>query len=280
MARRRKTSPAEDWMELVALLPWWAGVALAIGLYLWLHALATAPLPPVTPGKLVDPTSMMWKALATGLQYILPFLCIVGAIVSAVRRHQRKELAQQVAQNPSAEVLDGMSWREFELLVGEAFRQRGYVVAETGGGGADGGVDLVLTKGAERFLVQCKQWRAYRVPVTVVRELYGVMAAKGAAGGFVITSGRFTEDAVDFAHGRNIELIDGDKLRSMIGSSRQTVGPALHHEQATVRPTPSPSCPTCSGPMVRRESKRGPSAGNAFWGCKRFPSCRGTRPIA
>lgn len=264
-------------MELVALLPWWAGVALAIGLYLWLHAVATAPLPPVTPGKIGDPTSAMWKGLATGLQYILPFLCVVGAIVSAVRRHQRKTLMQQVAQNPSAEVLDGMSWREFELLVGEAFRQRGYAVAETGGGGADGGVDLVLTKGVERFLVQCKQWRAYRVSVMVVRELYGVMAAKGAAGGFVITSGRFTEDATEFARGRNIELIDGEKLRAMIAATRQ-VTDISDHKSVPAQSNTSPNCPTCLGPMVRRQSKRGANAGNAFWGCKQFPSCRGTRP--
>ncbi len=39
-------------------------------------------------------------------------------------------------------VLNGMSWREFEMLVGEAFRLGGYTVSETGGGGADGGVDL------------------------------------------------------------------------------------------------------------------------------------------
>ena len=44
---------------------------------------------------------------------------------------------------------------------------------ETGGQGADGGIDLVLRKGSERFLVQCKQWRAYKVGVNVVRELYG-----------------------------------------------------------------------------------------------------------
>ncbi|MBC7601596.1 MAG: restriction endonuclease, partial [Ramlibacter sp.] len=30
MARRKKTSPAEDLMDLVAMLPWWAGVGLAL----------------------------------------------------------------------------------------------------------------------------------------------------------------------------------------------------------------------------------------------------------
>ncbi len=42
---------------------------------------------------------------------------------------------------------------------------------------------------------------ALKVGVDVVRELYGVMAAKGATGGFVVTSGRFTEDAKAFAQG-------------------------------------------------------------------------------
>ena len=115
----------------------------------------------------------------------------------AWRRRARQNLVTDVAQSKATDVLDGMSWREFELLVGEGFRLRGYQVVETGGGGADGGVDLVLTKpgknGGEKFLVQCKQWRAFKVGVDVVRELYGVMAARGATGGFVVTSGRFTE---------------------------------------------------------------------------------------
>lgn len=55
-----------------------------------------------------------------------------------------------------------MSWQEFELLVGEAFRLQGYEVAEIGGGGPDGGVDLVLRKDREKFLVQCKQWKAFK----------------------------------------------------------------------------------------------------------------------
>ena len=67
------------------------------------------------------------------------------------------------------------------LVLGEAYRLLGYRVTEIGGGGADGGVDLMLTKGGEKFLVQCKQWKAYKIGVDVVRELYGVMAAKGDA---------------------------------------------------------------------------------------------------
>lgn len=41
MARRSKTG-ADDLMDLVARLPWWAGLGLAVLSYLVLHALAAA----------------------------------------------------------------------------------------------------------------------------------------------------------------------------------------------------------------------------------------------
>jgi DNA-binding helix-hairpin-helix protein with protein kinase domain len=40
-----------------------------------------------------------------------------------------------------------------------------------------------------------------------------------------------------------------------------------------------PSCPRCRTPMVRRTARHGLHAGKPFWGCRRFPRCRGTRPI-
>lgn len=52
-----------------------------------------------------------------------------------------------------------------------------------------------VRKGSELHLVQCKQWKAFKVGLDVVRQLYGVMAARGAAGGFVVTSGTFTVPA-------------------------------------------------------------------------------------
>jgi restriction system protein len=61
---------------------------------------------------------------------------------------------------------------------------KGYPVIETGGGGADGGgIDLMLKKDGEVFLVQCKQWRDFKVSVNIVQELFGVIAAHGATGG-------------------------------------------------------------------------------------------------
>ncbi|WP_281011206.1 topoisomerase DNA-binding C4 zinc finger domain-containing protein [Borborobacter arsenicus] len=51
------------------------------------------------------------------------------------------------------------------------------------------------------------------------------------------------------------------------------------------RAAPSPAqphavtCPRCGSRMVRRTARRGSRAGRPFWGCSRYPSCTGTRPI-
>lgn len=37
------------------------------------------------------------------------------------------------------------------------------------------------------------------------------------------------------------------------------------------------TCPSCGSRMVRRTARRGSRRGNQFWGCSRYPSCKGTR---
>ena len=303
MGRRRKSSTADDLMDLVARLPWWAGVALAVASYWVLHAVATRPLPSMQTGPQISDAlpTMLWQGFATGGQYLLPFICLMGALASFLRRRKRNALFDTASQASGADALHDMSWQEFEMLVGEGFQRRGYGVRENGGGGADGGVDLVLTKGGERFLVQCKQWKAFKVGVTTVRELYGVMAADGATGGFVVTSGQFTKEASAFAAGRNIELVDGGLLLRLLAEGRasRTTDPRHHPASAAPPmagagkappaaeidpPLPSaaiePNCPRCAKPMIRRTARKGPTAGNAFWGCSNYSGgCRGTREI-
>jgi hypothetical protein len=41
----------------------------------------------------------------------------------------------------------------------------------------------------------------------------------------------------------------------------------------------TPSCPICGSRMRHRTARRGARAGRPFWGCSRFPTCRGTRNI-
>ena len=37
-------------------------------------------------------------------------------------------------------------------------------------------------------------------------------------------------------------------------------------------------CPKCRSPMRLRIAKKGKNPGHKFWGCSRFPRCKGTKP--
>lgn len=127
-----------------------------------------------------------------------------------------------------------------------------------------------------------------------MRQLYGVMAARGATGGFVVTSGQFTADAVAFAKGRNVELVDGPNLSALLkkatdARAKPVRAPNEPASVATSVDSPSaadthaalevPACPRCESPMVMRTSKAGANAGSRFWGCATYPRCRGQRTI-
>ena len=273
---RRKESTVGLIIEATSKLPWWVGLALAAVSYFVLHAIASTPIGTAADLKQLGESvgRQVYTTLAFYFQYILPALFVIGAILSAIGRRKRKSLFVQAATSDDA--LNRMTWQEFELLVGEYFRNRGFSVKEMGGGGADGGVDLIVSSGNDRYVVQCKKWRAKQVGVATVRELYGVMGATGAAGAFVVTSGSFTQDAGRFAEGREIELVAADYLLAEVRKDRNAAAPAL--DMAT--DPRNPACPLCGSTMLIKKARKGPNAGGAFWGCSTFPKCRGTRQAA
>ena len=61
---------------------------------------------------------------------------------------------------------------------------------------------------------------------------------------------------------------------------QSTATPSKAPQSVGARSTASiPSCPRCGTTMTRRLARRGRNAGGYFWGCSRYPACRGTRNI-
>lgn len=285
MARTDRTSPLEDLVEIASRVPWWVGLLTAIVAYFSLHYFATMTF--ANSANLRDfgliAQQSLFKTAATFLQYLVPFALLGGVAISVLKDRKRKALVAFLAAPKTPVPLADMNWQDFEILIGELFRRAGFTVTETGGTQADGGVDLVLRKDGETHLVQCKHWRAQKVGVQIVRELYGVMAARGAAGGFVVTSGQFTNEAKSFAQGRNVELVGGEELAQLSDVLAAQFGRSsvsAHADEPAPGMNPKPSgCPLCGAPMLRRMARRGMNAGGEFWGCTAFPNCKGTRPI-
>ena len=186
---QRKSSIIEN----LVLCPWWVSSALAIFSYGALHA---APIS-------------------------LGLLCL--ATFSGLRASVNSRMLRQQA------VLDSLcklSWKQFEDLVGEAYSRQGYTVKEILGGGADDGVDLILTRNGQTTLVQCKRWRGLPVPVGIARQLYGVLMDRRAAAAKLVATSQFTPEAIGFAKGRPIELVDAEALLKLLAYMRSSGAPS------------------------------------------------------
>lgn len=93
--------------------------------------------------------------------------------------------------------------RGFEDLVAKIFRHHGYKVTLTQET-RDGGFDFrgILVDGLGTPFLTCVETKRYAkdrpVGVSVVRGIYGIIAAKGASRGVIVTTSRFTRDAKAF----------------------------------------------------------------------------------
>ena len=134
----------------------------------------------------------------------------------AARGKNGRQQPATPAADAATSALAGMTRHEFEGLLGEAFRLQGYQVVPADGAGAGAGVDMVLRRDRQTHLVRCRQWQAHKLGVEVVHELANAMRARGAAGGFVVTSGRFSREANAFASASNIRLIEGPALTLLV----------------------------------------------------------------
>lgn len=80
------------------------------------------------------------------------------------------------------------------------------------------------------------------------------------------------------------ERLQAEVNLELLGISKPYKSPT--YNPAATRPTTpppvfrsnTPTCPQCGSTMVRRVARRGGNRGNSFWGCPRFPRCKGTRP--
>jgi restriction system protein len=249
--RRRKNS----WADNLVLASWWVSAVLAL--------LAYAILPSVLPAAVVK----------GGLVVIITFGLLAISALSAIRSLRSRSLLDT---QTGVDSLRDLPWKSFEDVLAEAYRRQGYHVKEMLDSGADGGVDLVLRKDEQVVVVQCKRWRGKPVPVQVVRELYGVMIDQRASAAKIVATTSFTPEAIVFAKGKPIELVDSKALLRLVRDV-QTSGRLAISSGGPDHLTPT--CPSCSTPMVLREARRGVYAGQKFWGCVNYPNCRGTRRL-
>lgn len=206
------------------------------------------------------------------------FLAGAAAGLSALRPSRGSPSGSSQARKWTPELLKQLEWRRFEELCAAYFEASGFTT-RISKSGADGGVDLLLrAKGSEHptSIAHCKAWDAYRIGIKSVSELRAVMAASKIREGVLLTSGRFTQEAVNAAAKENIELIDGAGLLAKMAALPPETSLALL-KFATQGDFLTPTCPSCSLKMLPRQSTK---QGRKFWGCRNYPQCKQTFSVA
>lgn len=171
------------------------------------------------------------------------------------------------------ELLRRLDWKRFEELLEHFWKAKGFK-AEATGRGSDGGVDVRLYQPSapEKVLgiIQCKARSGKPVGVDKVRELFGVMSHEKVALGVLATTFGFTPDALAFAKGKSIQLIDGKKLLEQIATLPDEKQQALL-AHITRGDYETPTCASCDVKMVVKNNK---ATAGRFYGCPNFPRCR------
>ena len=181
-----------------------------------------------------------------------------------------------VRQNWNLTLLNELEWKRFEEVVSEYYTLLGYR-SEVTRMGADGGVDVILyQQGVETpaIIVQCKSW-SQKVGVKAIRELFGVMAADQIGYGVFATTSSYTQEAIDWADGKRLQLLSGEDLVSAFNQLPEDQRTYLL-QFATFEDYSTPTCPSCNKKMVKRTASKGKSAGSSFWGCSNYPRCKQT----
>jgi len=258
MAKKNETI-----LNLLTEAPWWVSPVVAGVAFLVLRY--------ILPG--MGGNNFGLKVIAHTSWVVAPWIFLFLLIPAPISFYNSWRKRKLVDSQKDLESIRSLSWKEFEELVGEAYRRRGYTVRENTGGGPDGGIDLVLKKDGNTYLVQCKQWRSWKIGVKVVREMYGLLTAKHASGAIIIASGIFTQEAKSFAESKPIDLIEGRQLADLVASVQRIPNTTPAPQKA--KPSSAHVCPKCGAEMILKIARRGKFAGQKFWSCSKYPGCNG-----
>ena len=118
--------------------------------------------------------------------------------------------------------LDGLDGFAFEQVCERIFEKAGWGKVTRIGGVADRGRDLIIrTPAGKRIVVECKFYGNATVGRPVVQKLHSAVIDAHADRGIVVTTGRFSKAALEYAadltrrHSHPIELFDLHKIMEL-----------------------------------------------------------------
>lgn len=314
--RRRKTSPAEDIFDLIALAPWWLGVVLAAAALIALQFAAGIEVRPPANAKGAGSFAVLQaiKWGASTLRWLLPPLLLAAAGVSFLkqrraataaasprtpgilptrpraeldetwdadirqRREPRFDAPSGVADRPTEWSADVLNRMDWKRFeaLTAAYYQQLGFRAETIQCGADGGIDVKLFRGDDPTPAAIVQCKAWN------NRAVGVKAVRELLGVMVhnkVDTGVFLATG-SFTLEAN-EFAKGHRIA--LGNGDQFLAKLKALSEDTRRRLLDIAVegdwttPSCPSCGTKMVLREG--GGKRFWGCRDFPRCRRTFPL-
>lgn len=210
MARRRRSSAANDFSGTFAL--GLLGVAVTLGILGWLFTHPTVAIPLGLIG-----------ATGTGL----------GIRARLRRREQERIAAAERAQIRAARSMEiqryhHMTARQFEEAIAYLCERDGCTGVQVVGGAGDLGADVIaMTPDGRKLVIQCKRYGpTTKVGSPDMQKFGGTCYAIHNAGvAVLVTTNLFTRQAADYGTRQRIRLYD----RDMLAGWASRTGPAPWH---------------------------------------------------
>ena len=173
--------------------PWWISFALVLVIALASRALLPEEFVPF------------------GVMGGFPFL-VIGIV--AAQRQWRAPGAAQVARVQDR--LGQMAWRDFSLILEQAYAGKGYQVSRIGAGVAD----LLLAKDGCSTLVACKRWKAANHGAEPLRGLAAARQERDASHCVYVSIHGVNEACRRAALESKVDLLSGIELVALVRDAK------------------------------------------------------------
>jgi HJR/Mrr/RecB family endonuclease len=173
--------------------------------------------------KLLMISMYEWLLLGLIVLFVLMIAYTVKSGRSAKLRNETEQYNFQanirkktrIINDGEVQKLKSMDPTEFEKYIADLFSLKGYQAEVTKRTG-DGGKDVILRKGEELKIVECKRYNAPKVSRPDIQKFHSAIMDTKAQEGFYVTTGYFTQPAIEYALDKPIQLIDLPRLLEMI----------------------------------------------------------------
>jgi restriction system protein len=139
-----------------------------------------------------------------GQSVLLPLAVVVLLLAAMAGLGSRGVKEYEAYRRSGMEAVDGMTDRQFALLLEHCFANKGYRVSRLSTRG-HAGADLLLDDSRGRTVVQVKRWHGV-VHHDAVQQAALAMAHYGVARALVVTSSNYSENAVTVANSNGVTL--------------------------------------------------------------------------